>query len=123
MPISVDEDGAGFVIRQTDEAGMPVSEMKVTGLDVLNLAQSAQQLRTAALRAFQPAGWGHGAVLATVGVSVQLNDTSLGEALLLTLGAPNGAETTYSLRPEVALHLSERLAARAAQLPTQKPNQ
>src|ERR1700735_2371679 len=100
MPLTVEDDGAGFVIRKSDDAGQFISEMKVSGSDILLLAQSVQLLRARVLERFQPAGGMHGAIYSTTVHGIQLGETSLSDALLLTLIAPNGAEVVYSLTPD-----------------------
>ena len=112
MAVEIDENGAGFVIRQRNENGLVVSELKLTGADVLVIAQSAQTLKARILERLQPPGGMHGAVFSTPVEGMNLSETSLADALLLTLRAPNGAETTYTLEPELAAQLAERLAAR-----------
>ena len=116
------EDGGDFRLSVTDETGNTTS-VRLTPHQVLTLAQSAPSFRERILAPHNPSGGAVQAVVATPVVQIGLNQDSLGEEILLTLIAPNGARATYAIPLHIAEHLVERLPVRVAELKKSRTRQ
>ena len=83
--------------------------MALSDEDVLTLGQSSPGLRHKILSKYSRGSAGVTAVFASKVAQVGLAPDTLSEDVLLTLVAPNGVPTTYSLTPEIARILIDRL--------------
>jgi hypothetical protein len=118
--IALEQTPEGFVLRRTDTAGK-TDELTLSAEDVLRLAQSAQRLRDHILAQRNPRGDSVSATVVTPVARIRLGPDALGESILLAMIDGSGAEMTFSLVPEVARPLAERLPVHLARIEAVKP--
>lgn len=95
------------------------SEMVLSAANVITLAQSAQRLRDRLLPKLSRPG--ADAISVTPVVQVGLNTDLHKTAIHLTMIDQNGAQMTFSLPPQVARPLADRLPVRIAEIEAEKP--
>ncbi len=118
--ISLDEDGDNFVLTRTQPDGTTTS-ITLSPQNVMTLAQSAPLFRERVLSRIYPLGGGVSPVFATVTAQARVAPDALGEAILLTLIAPNGAGVTFEIAPSLARELAERIPVHLAEMDGPKP--
>ncbi len=108
--LDLDEREQDFILRRTGVDGS-VSEMLLSGEDVLSLAQSAQALRERVLSRQDPEGGTVRAVYVTPVTQVGLHLETLAERILLTLVDPLGSQLVFALPHDISEYLIENLPA------------
>ncbi len=118
--LSLDEEGDDYVLTRTQPDGT-TTNIILSPRDVMTLAQSAPLFRERVLSRLYPPGGGASPVFATVAEQVRVAPDALGEAILLTLIAPNGAGVTFEIPAPLAQELAERIPVRLAEMAGAKP--
>lgn len=118
--LSLDPDGDDFVLRRVMPDGRTTT-MKLSGTDILTLAQSVPALQQQILSRHMPRSGDHSPVAVTEVVQIALNQESLGEKILLTLIAPSGSRATFAIPALIANLLVERLPVHLARMSAAKP--
>lgn len=116
------EDGDDYILHVTDAAGQ-TTQTRLTGDQVLKLAQSARSLMGRILARRNPATAGTEAVLVTPVAQIELNDDSLTSEIHLTLIDQYGARLICGLPIQIAELLVDRLPKWIAGLKNQKPTE
>jgi hypothetical protein len=118
--LDLTQDGDDFVMTVSDPSGQTI-RVRLTAEQVLRLAQSVPLFRDQALAKFHPTGGGASAVFVTPVGQIELNQDLLGENILLTMIAPDGASQTFALPSQVAEQLGQRLPVRLAEMLKSQP--
>jgi hypothetical protein len=87
----------------------------------MTLGQSAPLFRQRVLSKFYPSAEGISPVFATVTSQIGIHKDALGENILLTLVAPNGASLIYEIAPALAEELAQRIPVHLAEMRSAKP--
>lgn len=112
--ISLDDENGQFVLRQLDDDGAEIAKIVITSDDVLRLGHNAQSLSGRILA--QQSRPGMNAVVMTPVAQVELNTDLHKSAIHLTMFDQYGTGIGFSLVPEVARPLADRLPVRVAEI-------
>jgi len=112
MPVSLDEDGDGFVLRVRTEGGK-VKTVAMSADDVLALMQSAPIYRQQIMARRHPS-----AVYGMPVSAINLTWDALGETLLLELRLPSNASLLVEVSPENSRKLALQILKTIADRPT-----
>ena len=112
MPVSLDEDGDGFVLRVRTEGGK-VKTVAMSADDVLALMQSAPIYRQQIMARRHPS-----VVYGTPVSAINLTWDALGETLLLELRLPSNASLLVEVSPENSRKLALQILKTIADRPT-----
>jgi hypothetical protein len=104
--LQLDPSGDIFILRRTYADGK-VTQIELSGDNVLTLAQSSQSLSDQILA--KQSRSGADAVRVTEVAQIGLNHDLHATEIILSLIDRHGAELKFLLRPELARHLVDRL--------------
>jgi hypothetical protein len=113
--LTLDPDGEEFLLRKTF-SDQTSQTMRLSEADVLKLAQSAQRLEAHILSKKSRPEAGVQMSNVTPVAQIRLNNDLHSAEILLGLIDGQGAEITFSLAPEVAQSLADRLPVRLSQI-------
>ena len=114
--LSLTETEAGFILHVTN-SDRTITHVALTPEQLVTISQSANVIRERAISKLLPSGSRATAIASTPVEGVGLNYEALGEDILLTLVAVNGGHQTFSLSPQKAGDLADKLYNWLRQLP------